>query len=882
MSLKIFLAVIILAGSQSIEARLRYDGKTDEFISSVNPSRAQAQEIKLDSSYFVKNNGRIDIYFTLSSLKKSVEDTLPERLQVLMYDKDGNTTLSDESSFMRKSMYGDSRIFRYHFTILEKQQPLSFIVNPDNKTTFNSGKFALFFFDGFITDFRYDEIMNYRIAKRSLQICNPKPIVPLPEDMTFSDESTAWIISGDKLLKSTDQGKSWNKLLFLDSQGRRLADPDSIPDLRLNKIFFLDRNNGWIAAYLNHTPGIMHAGGTSYPRGSGRFGLFITGDGGVSWQWYPMDFDDPLSDRGPALAGISKLFFSDKNNGMFYYSYSYQLDWESSQSWILGRTKDGGKSWTYQRESKSRGLDINYGNRDKDSEYKISKSLWDSSFVSPWKGWAIFHFSNEAGLDSTVISRTTDGGKNWIDNKSPEVLKSVRPFMIRFQDEENGLILCNSKKASSNYWQILMFRSGDGGNSWEEINTPFLKDSLEDCQMSGYSFTKDNTFTILFKSPTEKGYPTFILRTEDGGRNWSFSRIPGRHPFSRICFLNRNVGLIADGAAVYRTADGGKSWELTNGFFDEDLISVCAMDKRSAVAIGRSGLIIETNDGENWKINSQSSGVLLNEVISTEDGNYWITGDNGTLLFREGTEGEFKKVDLGTKENFLKIKFLNEDLGYVVADSSLYKTQNGGKDWTKINSFGLNYSIMLTDICIIDENRISLLWHPKEGRFSEWLYLLNSSDQGLSWQTAWFDKLIIVPLFGPNDFSSINPHGFTDFRINKNGIGYAIAGGIFYQIGNNARNWKEPNIQTLERTEFSSMVTLSGYKVLLLSTSGTLCVSGDFIHWAKINFPGLYNLPIAMSFFNNYEGWIIGRHGLIAKVKLDWDEVNISSRILGF
>ncbi|MCU7501453.1 MAG: hypothetical protein HF314_00110 [Ignavibacteria bacterium] len=269
-------------------------------------------------------------------------------------------------------------------------------------------------------------------------------------------------------------------------------------------------------------------------------------------------------------------------------------------------------------------------------------------------------------------------------------------------------------------------------------------------------------------------------------------------------------------------------------------------------------------------------------MICTKDKNYWIAGDNGTLFFREGNEGEFKKVDLKTKENILKVKFLNEDLGYVVADSSLFKTLNGGKDWVKINSFGLNYSIMLKDVCIIDENRISILWHPKEGRFSDCLYLLNSSDQGLTWQTAWFDKLVFVPLHGANDLPSLNPHGFTDFRINKSGFGYAIAGGIFYQISNNARNWKEAQIQTREGKEFSDIVTISGYKVLLLSVNGILCASNDLIHWAKIKFPGLYNLPVAMSFYNENEGWIVGRHGLISKVKLDWDEINIAKRIPGF
>lgn len=61
MNLKIFLAVIILAGSQSIEARLKPDVKSSESFPFINQC-SKAPEIKIDSSYFVKNNGRIDVY----------------------------------------------------------------------------------------------------------------------------------------------------------------------------------------------------------------------------------------------------------------------------------------------------------------------------------------------------------------------------------------------------------------------------------------------------------------------------------------------------------------------------------------------------------------------------------------------------------------------------------------------------------------------------------------------------------------------------------------------------------------------------------------------------------------------------------------------------
>ncbi|MCU7495827.1 MAG: hypothetical protein HF314_00105 [Ignavibacteria bacterium] len=592
MNLIILLVVLIFSCGQCIEAGPMHFGKPEESLSSINPY-PQATEIKIDSSYFVKNNGKIEISFSLSSPLSPGEEITPGSLQILMYGRDGKTDLCNSNLSIEKSMNGSSRVYKYHFTAPEEQQPLAFIVDPDKKTSF---RYALFFFDGFITDSRYEDIMNNRIARKSLKISSPGPVIPRPEEMIFSDESTAWIISGGDLLKSTDQGRSWNKNLLMDSQGRRLADPDSVPDIRLNRIFFLDRNNGWIAAYLNRTPGIMHAGGTPYPKGTGRFGLFSTRDGGETWQWFPMDFDDPLRNSDPVFAKIDNLFFSDQYHGWFYYTNSYRLDWESTDSWTFGRTNDGGKSWSYQSGSRSSNFDVDSYNND-----ATSKSPGDPSFVTLQKGWNIFHFSNNAGLDSTVISRTIDGGKNWIDVNSSGIPKSVRPFSIHFQDEKNELLLCDSNKDYAYFGHILIFRSGDGGNSWEEINSPLLKDSLRDCHMSGYSFAKDNSLSILFKSPTEKGYPAFILRTDDGGRNWFLSRLPRSRTFSRICFLNSKVGLIADEATIYRTADGGRRWEMTNGFIDEDLISVSALDKLNAVAVGKSGLIIETDDGENWK-----------------------------------------------------------------------------------------------------------------------------------------------------------------------------------------------------------------------------------------------------------------------------------------
>lgn len=116
--------------------------------------------------------------------------------------------------------------------------------------------------------------------------------------VSFVNKSVGWITgisSGNgQVYKTTDGGISWNKLSL----------PESI--YKINKLFFIDENHGWIV---------------------GRLGLILyTSDGGKNWQIQ--------RDIKTGQEALNDVFFIDKNFG-----------WTAGGKGTLFYTINGGKKW---------------------------------------------------------------------------------------------------------------------------------------------------------------------------------------------------------------------------------------------------------------------------------------------------------------------------------------------------------------------------------------------------------------------------------------------------------------------------------------------------------------------------------------------------------
>ena len=105
-----------------------------------------------------------------------------------------------------------------------------------------------------------------------------------------------------------------------------------------------------------------------------------------------------------------------------------------------------------------------------------------------------------------------------------------------------------------------------------------------------------------------------VLRSIDGGKNWSVNKVPEAEKldFRDIEAFDADTAYIlsigpGESSRIYKTTDGGKSWKLqfknTNekAFFD----AVAFWDKTHGIAmsdpVDGKYVLIETTDGETWK-----------------------------------------------------------------------------------------------------------------------------------------------------------------------------------------------------------------------------------------------------------------------------------------
>ena len=160
-----------------------------------------------------------------------------------------------------------------------------------------------------------------------------------------------------------------------------------------------------------------------------------------------------------------------------------------------------------------------------------------------------------------------------------------------------------------------------------------------------------------------------VIRTVDGGRNWSVIAVPGsdKLDFRDIEAFDANTAYTlsignGDASRIYKTVDGGKTWKQqfanTNpkAFFD----AIACWDAKNCIAmsdpVDGHYLLISTTDGETWK------PIVSNQMPAAKDGEAAFAA-SGTCLYINPANGDVFLVSGGT-------------------DARVFKSVDRGKTWT--------------------------------------------------------------------------------------------------------------------------------------------------------------------------------------------------------
>jgi len=330
-----------------------------------------------------------------------------------------------------------------------------------------------------------------------------------------------------------------------------------------------------------------------------------------------------------------------------------------------------------------------------------SPSIINIEMIDERNGW---------GVTEKEIVRTDDGGVTWYNVTPPSLKETGYSVFTSFLDENNAWL----QIADNNNYPFggFLYRTNDGGLTWQEFETPFSAGDLE--------FVDENNGWILADLGIGAGsMAVSVFQTNNGGETWErvYTNDPNLEgsgdtlPLGGIKVLLVPLdmqtawigGVVYANGTVYlfRTDDGGETWtnieniELPQGSQNsqitvEKIHFVSATQGILVLRVTSNNqrtLIFSTNDGGvTWQAFSQNipeAGLLeipsANEIVFYSSDQFYITEDAGVTFNIINSETSFGNT-------VSDISFVNSKNGWLITTSTtnrraLYRTEDGGQTW---------------------------------------------------------------------------------------------------------------------------------------------------------------------------------------------------------
>jgi photosystem II stability/assembly factor-like uncharacterized protein len=271
----------------------------------------------------------------------------------------------------------------------------------------------------------------------------------------------------------------------------------------------------------------------------------------------------------------------------------------------------------------------------------------DIVFVGSERGWLV----NTRG----EIHRTDDGAATWTRIHSAN---NTFYRAVGFATETRGWV-GNLNFFNNPIPDVALFETGDGGVSWTNITSRIA--GVRPVGICGLQVLDAQT---IFAVGRWNG-PAVFVRSLDGGATWAgIDLAPLATGLVDVHFFNRDEGIIVGGRGVGNAAaaqdssrtvilttdDGGTTWTT----------------RYVSAARGKWA----------WKISFPSRQVgYVSTQGGTTDGVVVKTMDGGRTWVELGAAPGF---------GFSGIGFIDEQTGWVTADTTAYATNNGGAAWHEV------------------------------------------------------------------------------------------------------------------------------------------------------------------------------------------------------
>ncbi|MHA2028024.1 MAG: YCF48-related protein, partial [Candidatus Kariarchaeaceae archaeon] len=541
---------------------------------------------------------------------------------------------------------------------------------------------------------------------------NPVPDANELKSVYFINDNVGWMVGSDGLIiKSVNAGQIWQK-------------QESYSNETLNSIYFVNEAIGWCVGngiILNTSNGgenwELQTNGTTPTLNSVQFidenkgwtvgsngTIMKTENGGSNWETVNVGI----------MNNLNSLFFVDQFLGFIV-----------GDDGLFLKTEDGGASWTQ-----------NY----------FSGNLYSVTFLDDSIGWI-------AGVGQ--IQKTTDGGQHW-----QQIFSGTTVRGIQFFNENFGCAVLDEYSRGANLHSGKIITTTDGGINWmysnvhqwhlPPLNSIFITDAGVGFVIGAggtICITIDSglSWNVFFSGGYHSGGSIFDLAVtaEAGkyspigvgrhgsyqGEGWTISyneitdtdywiigtnivRIDESVNPPQLEFINDSVGYAYFSILKLKTYDRGYTWGgesivsnladvltynpgYSKMYFLDEVIGYWQINPIEDYP----NLYKTTNSGSTWEFVSAQPLFLRSFHFFDENNGFAI---NDSKIFKT-TNGGIDWIGL-FNQGGREILFINNTVGFVVgANGNIFKTINMGNNWFQVNDSGVFEN--LNDVFFINENR---------------------------------------------------------------------------------------------------------------------------------------------------------------------------------
>ncbi|NQV13301.1 MAG: hypothetical protein HQ530_03290 [Parcubacteria group bacterium] len=286
------------------------------------------------------------------------------------------------------------------------------------------------------------------------------------------------------------------------------------------------------------------------------------------------------------------------------------------------------------------------------------------------------------------VYKSTDGGETWeqkvkIDDKHDISGLSVNEVVIDGNDSNNVIIGTRENG---------IYRSSDGGETWQET-------SLQAGAIYALEFNPNDSSVIYAAgSVDEIGQ---IYKSSDGGSNWEevYAETSDDTIVNDVTvdwYDPRTLYAGTSFGALLKSKDSGRSWVAIRWFEEDEWvekIAVSYQDSRQLIIVSSDSLYQSNDGGETvTDIGDRIEPIgeksyILDIVVHPQEEKYvYLIGQVGLLTSQDWGQ-TWQKINILSSPNMHTVTNVAVDPKdaqkiYFTFDSNLYKTSDGGENWS--------------------------------------------------------------------------------------------------------------------------------------------------------------------------------------------------------